>query len=123
MLNTHSYDGKLNISSDLNLSIVHQLSLAQKQTRGRELLDACQNINTRAFSYLNSIVQDMGTYKNVDNSHHPPLIADDLICLCWEYRDNPEFISELEIQLMDMATGFCPQGRTHRLFQILMAFK
>lgn len=130
-LNTHSYDGKLDLARLPNLPIIHELSLCDKRSRGFKLLQSCKHINSQALHYLTTIVNDMGTTNNVDNSHSITsksgrcsfsLIADDLICLCWEHRNNLAFILELEIQLIDMSTGFCPQGRTHRLFQAVIPF-
>lgn len=73
-----------------------------------------------AIGYLTAIVRDVGTPANHDPSNS--LCADDLIVACWEHRMNEDFMRELEAQLEDMRTGFCPQGRTHRLFQLLAAF-
>jgi hypothetical protein len=119
--NTHEYDGKIDISQLPDLIIMKQLTIEQKKQRGMELLFSVNNkINATAYKFLQRIVDSIGTSANIDNTNG--LVADDLICICWVYRDNPIFIMELEYQLLDMATGFCPQGRTHRLFQILLAF-
>lgn len=118
-LNTHSYDGKIDIHQLPDLNSVRQLSLEEKRRRGIEL-QSYVKLNSVAAHYLSGIVSSIGTPANIDSTNG--LIADDLICLCWVYRENSEFISVLESQLVDMATGFCPQGRTHRLFQTLLAF-
>jgi len=141
MFNTHSYDGKLKIGSLPGISDVKQLSLDDKIKRGLELVIAANKscIKTKpskrnsdlnigsyrkmkpiAILHLNRIVSGMGKNENVDPTNM--LVADDLICLCWSYRENSDFMTCLETQLIDMRTGFCPQGRTHRLFQILLAF-
>ena len=121
-LNTHTYDGNLSVNHLPDLIFVKELSLDQKRYRGLELINAAKiiPISHQALSFLENIVYSMGTAANIDNTNG--LIADDLICMCWIYRENSEFISVLETQLIDMATGFCPQGRTHRLFQTLLAF-
>lgn len=144
-LNTHSYDGKLNIDQLPDLILLNKLSLEEKKNRGFQLIDVakglvtntlvtntlvtiCQTsdittyytMNIIALSFLENIVASMGTPSNIDNTNG--LVADDLICICWVYRYNIEFMRLLEMQLIDMATGFCPQGRTHRLFQTLLAF-
>jgi hypothetical protein len=116
-LNTHSYDGQLNPSLLLELDTVQRLSLEEKRTRAQDLM-AKIRIHPMAMQFLSLIVRDMGTAANIDSTND--INADDLICLCWNYRDNRNFIMLLEEQLLDMATGFCPQGRTHRLFQILL---
>lgn len=121
-LNTHTYDGKIDISQLPDLILVKELTLYQKKDRGNELIISARKIpiNPVAISYLENIVASMGTPSNIDNTNG--LIADDIICICWAYRDNSDFMSVLEMQLIDMATGFCPQGRTHRLFQTVLAF-
>lgn len=121
-LNTHSYDGKIDTNQLPDLISVRQLTLDQKKEKGLELISDAKLIpmNHTSVSYLENIVKSMGTSSNIDTTND--LIADDLICLCWIYRHNCDFMSILEVQLMDMSTGFCPQGRTHRLFQTLLAF-
>lgn len=114
MLNTHFYDGKITNE----LSYVKDLSLTDKHQCGQDLLILFEHKPAKHF--LNIIVNDMGTDANVDYTNQ--LNADDLICLCWIHRENEVFIKEFEVQLLDMATGFCPQGRTHRLYQLLLAF-
>lgn len=129
-LNTHTYDGKLDVSLLNDLYYINQLTLLEKRNKGHELLQICGDINTEALNYLNKIIDDMGTSNNIDNSHLIIindntsffLSADDLICYCFELKFNPDFILELEIQLIDMNSGFCPQGRTHRLFQAIIPF-
>lgn len=116
MLNTHFYDGK--IISEL---FVQNLTIEEKQECGKQLLQSCLHLDPKAIHYLTSIVNDIGTLNNVDHTNH--LNADDLIYFCWTFRNNEAFIKELEIQLLDMETGFCPQGRTHRLYQILIVFQ
>jgi hypothetical protein len=120
LLNTHTYDGKIDIHQLPGLDDVKQLSIDQKRERGGELIQAAIDMDPIALSFLNNIIASIGTPSNVDSTNG--LVADDIICLCWLYRENPDFLSILEIQLMDMSTGFCPQGRTHRLFQTVLAF-
>lgn len=112
---THTYDGQLNQLPEL--SEIQLLSIIQKKERGQELLEL---IDQNKALYLRDIISNMGSSVNFDPTNN--LWADDLISLCWVYRHNPYFITELEIQLTDMSTGFCPQGRTHRLYQIILPF-
>jgi hypothetical protein len=118
-LETHSYDGKIDINQLPDLISVGKLSLEEKKIKGIELQSRVK-INPVAAHYLNAIVSSMGSSDNIDNTNS--LSADDLIYLCWFHHNDQEFISVFEGQLMDMATGDCPQGRTHRLFQTLLAF-
>ena len=113
-LNTHTYDGQIkNILPNVMLCINEQ------KIRGNELLNVAK-MNSIAMHHLKCIVNNIGDPINIDTTNH--LNADHLISLCWLLKDNPYFMEELEIQLTDMQTGFCPQGRTHRLYQILILF-
>ena len=126
MTDTHIYDGNLNInilsdSMKENLLIINTLSLEEKREKCKEI----RNIASRIFTpislhYLDLIINSIGSEHNFDPTNN--LNADDLLCLCWYYRNNNDFLNELELQLSDISTGSCPQGRTHRLFQILLAF-
>lgn len=117
-LNTHSYDGKINTS----LLSYNILSIEDKQELGAKLLIKAKEVMSHtAVNYLENIISNIGTQSNIDITNN--LTADDLIPLCLIYYDNQEFMKILEEQLEDMATGFCPQGRTHRLFQVIVAFQ
>jgi hypothetical protein len=115
---THYYDNKLNLSELKGLEKIKHLSFTKKISLANDLLLHLKDII--AISFLKKIIVDFGKDSNLDKTNE--LIADDLICLCWFHRNNIDFIECLETQLNDMSTGFCPQGRTHRLFQILIAF-
>lgn len=120
VLDIHTYDGKINIDQLPNIADVANLTFDQKKNRGKELLLTAINFDRTAYLFLEQIILQIGTPMNIDPTNK--IIADDLICLCWLYKENKEFMSILETQLMDMNTGFCSQGRTHRLFQTLLAF-
>lgn len=111
---THYYDGKINKYDISKLKEVEQLPLEYKKQRGEELLSIVNNY------YLRIIINDIGSDRNYDQSNK--LSVDDLIYLCWEFKDNSDFISLLNEQCNEMKSGFCSQGRTHRIFQILLAF-
>lgn len=123
-LNTHTYDG--NLAHELLhhplLTLVHNWTREQKFKCGLELLllIRTQSKPNRSLRFLKGIISSIGTSANIDTSNN--LIADDLLCLAWLLRNEESFLSELQVQLIDMATGFCPQGRTHRLFQVILAF-
>jgi len=119
-LDTHTYDGKIDISLLSNLPSVMKLHLEEKKRRGAELIHASR-MNKISLRFLINIIISMGTLANIDPNNG--LSADDLICLCWDKRYNDDFMKLFEEQLQDMTTGFCPVGRTHRLFQTLIAFE
>lgn len=111
-LDTHYYDSKLNPVEKINLSPEEKISLAN------DLLSFLED--KLSIGFLKKIISDFGKNSNIDKTNG--LIADDLVCMCWNHRNNKDFIEILQLQLKDMSTGFCPQGRTHRLYQTLMAF-
>jgi len=120
-LDTHTYDGELDITLLPDLIAIAELTTDRKIERAQDIRTiAATTFNPLAMNYLDGIISSIGTAANKDPTNG--LVADDLLCLCWIYRENSFFMMELETQLLDMGTGFCPQGRTHRLFQTLMAF-
>lgn len=117
MLETHFYDGKINKV----LPIENNLTVIEKREKGIILYNNVKNIiNPIALHFLKIMIHDMGHANNYDATNK--IYADDLICLCCQHMHNDDFIKELEIQLLDMKNGFCSQGRTHRLYQLLIAF-
>lgn len=124
MTDVHNYDGKLVSELLPNLEIIKTLSLEEKKQKALQLLTTIcftRTFDAKALEYLTSMIDSMGTNQNFDPTNN--LTADDLLCLCSIYQENQEFLTDFELQLIDMATGFCPQGRTHRLYQILLAFE
>lgn len=133
-LQTHSYDGGLDLELLPELLSTYLLPLEVKRARGQELLLAFEHYHgsseqdiLQSVEFLKEMIMDLGTAANVDVTNFIIrdgtiiyLSADDLLALCWFQRGNTAFLDELTFQLLDMATGFCPQGRTHRLFQLLL---
>jgi len=115
---THTYDGKIAIELR-GLEEASTLSVEEKKERCKLLLDF--KINEVAQRFMKQMINDIGTPANYDGTNK--LCADDLLVLCAKYDKNEDFLQNLEIQLQDMHTGFCPQGRTHRLYQLLLAFE
>lgn len=114
-LNTHWWDGKLDKNLLKNIDMVKELSLDQKKEKMATLLPFLSNK-----LWLEQIINDAGTENNFDQTNG--LVAEDLVCLSSDLI-SPDFIFMLEEQLNDMVTGFCSQGRTHRLFQLVLAFQ
>ena len=80
-LNTHSYDGKIDIDQIPDLRSMKHLELEEKKNKGCELLAAAEYMNPVAITFLNYIILSMGTSANIDTTNG--LVADDIICLCW----------------------------------------
>lgn len=72
---------------------------------------------------LNTIINSFKSQSNFDPTNR--LNADDLLYLCYEkicIQSDLDFEDLLKIQLVEMNSGLCPQGRTTRLFQILIPY-
>lgn len=111
---THYYDGLI----DNTLKYNNIINIDDKKQVINQLLKYINN--PISLHVLNILIKDIGTCNNYDNTNN--LNVDDLLCLCVQHMNNREFINELELQLSDMINGLCPQGRTHRLYQLLISF-
>lgn len=78
-------------------------------------------ITPNAFIHLDIMIRDYGTDKNYDATNK--ISADDLLYLTSYHTGDENFIILINEQLENMASGFCAQGRTHRLFQVIFAFQ
>lgn len=123
---THYYDGKLDyIKTEIreNLDKAALISSEEKQTIFQcfkaYLEDKC---TPKEIKILTRLIDEKDNYH--DTTNH--LRVDDLLYLCYEnivLLQNYEFLDNFKHQLQDMPTGFCVQGRTIRLLQLLVAFK
>jgi hypothetical protein len=123
---THSYDNCL--SSDLLEKVNTLINRFSEISREEKL---------NAFVYLRrEIIHDITALKFYDkmiddfiqntNNNYDPVNNIDTIALLYMvyliYVDNPNIIPLLVEQLKDMKTGFCPQGRTVRLVQLIQPY-
>lgn len=130
--NTHYYDGKLHerkfdIDAEIEKAskIPHETKLLQFQKLGEKLGNL---LNGSAQRSLHVIIQEFKNRgRDLDCQNYDPtnkLFADDLLWLCCEKVENDnkdrDFSNLLVAQLTEMKTGLCAQGRTTRLFQILV---
>jgi hypothetical protein len=107
---THFYDGLLSlIPVDDN-----------NNWSSEKLTEATVGFHPLALKYLNSILT--GTHQQNYDPTNQICALDILKLFTPTLLANKDFLVELEVQLMDMTTGSCPQGRTHRLLQLLVAF-
>lgn len=127
-MNIHIFDGQL-LEAKALLSVYLE---SAAEVSSEDKIMAFEQLKTFIQPNLNFdiIVNDFKTFGHNLGSNYDPtneLYADDLLYLCailLEKLDNTdEFLFIFNQQLIDMSTGMCPQGRTHRLFQIIMAFK
>lgn len=124
-LNTHYYDGKLqNTQLETLLNSIYNLS---KETKSRAFIELRQKLtelttfDQEARRNYDIIIYDFHhqNHKNYDHSNN--LHADDLLCLI-STKNSIDLLELLCLQLKEMTGGMCPQGRTHRLYQIIVAF-
>jgi hypothetical protein len=109
-MNVHKFDGEID-TSHLIIEVI--------DTDVNKLLEC--NLSAVAKHNLQILIKSLGTGKNYDNSNK--INGDELLYMCLNHIDNEDFIKNLNIQLEDMSNGLCPQGRTHRLYQLLLAFQ
>ena len=112
-MDTHDYDGKL---YKLNIPPIDE---NEKNIFISNMITNLKNkINPISYSIINEIYLDNNKYDPINKLH-----INDLLYLCTFRIDNPCFIKLLQEQLIDMKTkGFCIQGRTVRLFQLINSF-
>lgn len=130
LTNTHFYDGKL---GELKAFLEPDL-LQTGQRTAEEKLAFFQLLRTKlprtAHRNFDIVVQDFIKTGRTPGPNYDPtnnLYADDLLYLCGSLAQNfdwdPILIDLLAAQFIEMSTGMCAQGRTHRLFQVLWAFR
>ena len=116
-IDIHIYDG--NIEYKLSNQII-ELDTSIKLSKILLDKDKLQSkLTLKALNYYNLMLNELNI-NNYDNKNNVMLI--DLLYLCSNKIDNDDFINMLNEQLEDMETGFCIQGRTTRLVQLLSAF-
>lgn len=119
-MNVHVFDGHLANSKACiqeTLDRVSAISREEKISAFRKLQEIIHhpNLDILANNYI----------VNGRNSGYDPindLYTDDLLYICYELLSD-DLIRILLEQLDDLYTGLCPQGRIHRLFQVIIAFK
>jgi len=119
MLNTHWYDGKLNFYENTNFS--KNIDKYDKEKLKIDILNFYEPLLThKAFNFYKQIAESFGTQENYDSSNN--IWVDDIIYCLWQIRHQDNMLQMLDEQLCDMETGFCPQGRSTRLYQILLTY-
>lgn len=128
-INTHHYDGILCNLRYLIQSDLDRVASIEKTSAFEELIKivTSQNPPPHAVVWLNAIIQTYVTHGKGGENYDPKndMYACDLLYIVYERiirKDemSPRYLEELILQLEDMQTGPCPQGRTTRLFQILV---
>jgi hypothetical protein len=124
--NTHFYDHKLIPAKDLVPTKWKQFEIDER----RKMLEKfChEKISEPAAKHMiKNIIRDIGAPANYDstNDNYADEIFANIIYTIDNCTDKEQITSMYEIigiQLMDMYSGQCAQGRNTRLFQIYNAF-
>jgi len=140
-LNTHHYDGQVFIPEEVRGMVTGTCYLdLEKKMFVNEFVVELSAVNipekdTASISFLNAIVKDWGNNSNFDTTNN--FRAEDVLFICSLVWDNiktlqvdevekdtltKDFCRELFIQLSDMQSGPCPQGRVTRLWQVAESF-
>ena len=120
--NTHYYDN--NISEELICKVMGHVITVDNECFNLLRKDLVRlNIDNIGLKYYDQMIL---SHKNSDGSNYDPINkinAIDLLYIIYTIsRDNDIVLTLLIEQLHDMKTGFCPQGRSIRLLQILYLF-
>lgn len=123
---THFYDGQLGTAkATLEVDLIRaSQKTSEEKLAAFGLLRSL--IPKETHHNFDIIVRDFIRSGRTKGANHDPtndLHADDLLYLCSELAGDPVMIELLTTQLVDMSTGICPQGRTHRLLQVLWALQ
>lgn len=139
-INTHNYDHKIkevsmNFKNNIKYSIQQKnewisLLLKEKENVHPDLRDSfvnSLNIIKRDIVPLELKAERLSNPANYDHTNE--LWADDLLSyISQKYittldeEAKKDILLNIAIQLSDMTTGYCPQGRVIRLWQIVMLF-
>lgn len=126
-MDAHCLDGKLREAEALiheHILLAQSIPEEQKLNAFLELQELIPNRN------LIKITNDFILYGHAPGPNYDPtndLYADDLLYLCYLLVQDPRLrdglIRFLNEQFEEMSTGMCPQGRTHRLFSVVFAYR
>jgi len=119
-LNTHFYDHLLTEQTKLILLYLEGVEYSKEERV--KILSACELNDPRAKRNLQVIIKSIGTAANKDPV--TGLVTDDLLMIAHRYQllTRSSWLLQFEEQLIDMSTGFCVQGRNHRILQILLPY-
>lgn len=137
LLNTHYYDNKIVLSSDL-VEKLNEHSSNEKEDVVRQFVLEILAINipekdNASVHFLNIIVNEWGQPSNFDCTNN--ILAEDMLYICALEWNNISLLPINEMvtirndfsklfftQLSDMQSGPCAQGRATRLWQIAKAY-
>lgn len=126
VLQTHSYDGRLVLDRDLlvPVSSLHPKEKLRRLNILRGYLAGSARFDGVARGFFETIAGGVGKPENFDATNS--IAAEDMLLLLYDAytrRQLPDqkqtVLDEIAIQLGDMKTGPCPQGRAIRLYSLV----
>lgn len=116
-LNTHNYDG------NIDFNIPESIKLIPFEIKKRKIIEERENvkakISDRAFDFFDQSLKELDSV-NFDDKNN--IFYIDVLYMCCVHFKEDDFMILFSDQFEDMSTGFCIQGRTTRLIQLLKAF-
>lgn len=132
-LNTHFFDGRLEtmIQDYVFEDIERVKSFKEEKKIGFDYLRNKKGYTQNGLTYLNSMIDTFHKFGRGGDNYDPLnyLFACDLLYIIYEKileedkKDEHDYFDLLVIQLEDMKSGFCPQGRTIRLLQVILMLR
>lgn len=129
--NTHTYDGKLRgrlLSFHPFFVEAASRSFEDKSKMFDSICEELKFCSPTSLLYIKRIKQDMfsKSFANYDPTND--VYADDILWICGKILSKSgstkkDFLKELSLNLEDMISGDCSQGRTTRLLQVMFAFE
>ena len=129
-LNTHYYDGKLVDTVPVDVKNIPDVQKLERIRALQAMLPQLVKLTPQAIHNLNTIVEDYASAGGANNHDSTNgLKAEELLCMIHglmtvnaadEKRKDVAVL--LADQLHEMSSGMCPQGRTHRLYQVILCF-
>lgn len=127
-MNVHQFDGQLFPDKSLLQEHLHRAALISKDQKQNSFLKLRTMLLPN--NNLDTIIHDFYIYgRNIGPNYDPTndLYADDLLYLCYELLhrsfDHNDLTALLNDQFNEMSSGMCPQGRTHRLISVVLAYQ
>lgn len=123
----HSLDHRLDLSTDTYVEPFTYPYPKEESDKVKETVKDFGNyltLNNQARHILNVLIQQIGTPANNDPINL--ICVDEILLRLYnlKIKDMDSFQDAvLEIQLLEMMSGMCPQGRSIRLLQVLYSSK
>lgn len=126
-LDVHHYDGGLHsIKTRLPFPINREISTEMQELNDAKeaILEYCNKImpelKPTSQNIFRQLLNDYGTNANHDPSNN--LRVENFLLYFSGIPYNKDFIELLDLQIEEMQSGMCPQGRTHRLLNAILPF-